>query len=277
MDQSLKIRNATYEDMKLFLEWANIEGWHESEADVNAFYNIDPQGFFIGELNGEPVSMISLVCYSNYAHLAFYIVKKEFRGRGFGLAIWQHAIKYAEGKVQVLGLDAVQQEEKDYEKSGFKPFDTLTIYRTKARGTRDECLLDIRDLPLDEIAEYDEKYFGSSRKGYLEAILKQEGVNGFAIKQDGQIKGYGITRKNDISNRIAPLVAENQEFARQIANGLQSLVEGQNVDLIVFGSNQEAQTLVQDWQSVVTFQRMYKNGVPKNDPSKLFGDIPEVA
>jgi len=276
MDKGLAIRNATYGEMKLFLEWANSEGWNESEADLNAFYHIDPQGFFLGEVNGEPVSMIQAVAYNNYAHLAFYIVKKEFRGKGYGYPIWQHAIKYVEGKVQVLGLDAVEQEKKDYEKSGFKVSGALTIHRKKAQGTRDKELLDIRDLPLDEIVEYDEKIFGSSRRGYIEAILNEKS-HGFAIKKDGQIKGYGILKKAQISYRLAPLVAENQEFAQQILNGLQSLVEGEDVDLYTYESNKEAQSLVQGWKPMYTFQRMYKNGVPQMNTSKLFGNIPEVA
>jgi len=277
MEQGIKIRNATHEEMKLFLEWANNEAWNVSEADINAFYHIDPQGFFIAELNGEPVAIVSAVAYDNYAHVGFYIVKNEVRGKGYGLSLFQHAVKYAEGKVQVLGLDGVDQQKNNYEKSGFKPFDILIRYTRKAQGTRDEELLDIRDLPLHEIAEYDEKYFGSSRKGYLEAILKQEGVSGFAIKQDGQIKGYRILKKAHIGFKIAPLVAENQEFAQKITNGLQSLIDGEDVYLDVFESNKETDSLIQGWKIFSTLNRMYKNGAPKNKLNKLFGNIPEVA
>jgi len=196
--------------------------------------------------------MISAVAYDNYAHVGFYIVKNEVRGKGFGLSLFQHAVKYAEGKVQVLGLDGVEHQKKNYEKSEFKPFDTIGRYTRKAQGTRDNELLDIRDLPLDEIAIYDEKIFGSSRRGYIEAILKQK-THGFAIKKDGQIKGYGILKKAHSGYKIAPLVAENQEFAQQILNGLQSLVEGEDVNLDIFGSNQEAVSLVQDWDYVDFF------------------------
>jgi hypothetical protein len=33
---------------------------------------------------------------STYAFLGFYIVKEKYRGRGFGLRIWQEGMKYLE-------------------------------------------------------------------------------------------------------------------------------------------------------------------------------------
>jgi len=274
--QGIKIRNATQEEMNLFLEWANNESWNVAEADSNAFYHTDPHGFFLAELNEEPVAMVSAVTYDNYAHIGFYIVKKEFRGKGYGFSLFQHACKYAEGKVPVLGLDGVEQQKGNYEKSEFKAFDTLSVYKRKAQGVCDKELLDIRDLELEEIVGYDEKNFGSSRRKYLEAILQQK-VQGLVIKKDGEIKGYGILKKAHSGYKVSPLVAENKEFALQILNGLQSLIEGENISLCVFGSNEEAKSLVQDWEQVTTLHRMYKNGVPKNNSNKLFGNIPEIA
>ena len=281
MDQTsaLKIRNATFDDMKMFLEWANKECWNVSEADVNAFYHIDPQGFFVGEVNGEPVAIVSAVVYDNYAHVGFYIAKTEFRGKGYGLKLFQHAVKYAEEKVGVLGLDGVEQQKKNYEKSGFKSVDLLVRYTRKAQGERDSELSNIRDLPLEEIAIYDQSSFGSSRKNYIDALLRQQGVHGFVVKKDGQVKGYGILKKTYSGYKVAPLVVDNQEVAEKIINGLQSLIEGEDVYLDIFETNKDAENLVksQGWTHATTLHRMYKNGVPQNDTNKLYGNIPEVA
>ena len=49
------IRQMTMGDMELAVDWAAEEGWNPGISDAACFYNTDPQGFFIGELNGEPI------------------------------------------------------------------------------------------------------------------------------------------------------------------------------------------------------------------------------
>ena len=280
MDQTsaLRIRNANFDDMKMFLEWANDQSWNQSEADV-AFYHIDPQGFFVGEVNGESAAIISSVAYDNYAHIAFYVVKTEFRGKGYGLQLFKHALKYAEEKAEVLGLDGVEYEVKNYEKWGFKPVDLLVRYKGKAQGKRSDELLDLHRVPLEEITTYDQNNFGSSRKNFIETLLRQQDVHGFAVKENGKIRGYGILKKSHTGYKVAPLVADNQQVAEQILAGLQSLIEGEDIYLDIFEANKDAENLVksQGWIPVWTLNRMYKNGLPKNDTKKLYGNFPEIA
>jgi len=278
--QGIKIRNATLHDMKLFHDWANNEHWSIPEIDIKPYYDIDPEGFFLGEINNEPVAMISSVCFDSYSHISFYIVKEEFRRKGYGLSIFQHAIKYAEKKVSIIGLDGVDEQKENYERSGFKAYDRLSRYTKKAQGSlkNDQGLLsDIHDISLEEIVEYDRNIFGSSRRNYIDLLLKEK-VSGYAIKEGDRIQGYGILRKSYTGYKIAPLVADNREFAENILNGLQSLIEGEEVILDILQSNKEAENIVkeQGWEYVLSLNRMYKNGLPKNDTSKLFGVLPDI-
>lgn len=55
---------------------------------------------------------------NSYGFLGFYIVKPEFRGRGYGLKLWQAGLKYLEGCN--VGLDGVVEQQGNYMQSGFK-------------------------------------------------------------------------------------------------------------------------------------------------------------
>ena len=48
----------------------------------------------------------------------FYIIKSQYRGRGFGLQLWNAAMAYMGGRN--VGLDGVIAQQGNYRKSGFK-------------------------------------------------------------------------------------------------------------------------------------------------------------
>src|SRR6187431_1592108 len=99
------------DEISIAVDWAAAEGWNPGFADDACFATVDPGGFLIGELDGAPAATISCVNYdANFAFLGFYIVRKDARGQGHGLRIWNAAIAHAGGRV--IGLDGVvaQQE-----------------------------------------------------------------------------------------------------------------------------------------------------------------------
>ena len=56
------------------------EGWMPAIDDVELAYSTDPQGLFVGELDGEQVSSISLVRHGeSFAFIGYYNVIEEHR------------------------------------------------------------------------------------------------------------------------------------------------------------------------------------------------------
>ncbi|MGL4377132.1 MAG: GNAT family N-acetyltransferase, partial [Microcoleaceae cyanobacterium] len=89
------IRRMTIAELNLALDWAAEEGWNPGYYDAESFYQTDPQGFFMGYLNDEPIASISAVAYdSSFGFMGLYIVRPSFRGQGWGLKLWQAAIEY---------------------------------------------------------------------------------------------------------------------------------------------------------------------------------------
>ena len=102
----LDIRPATAADLDTALGWAREEGWNPGLDDAGPFHAADPEGLLLGWLGAEPIGCISVVKYgADYAFLGLYIVRPEYRGRGYGKAIWDAGIVSAGGRS--IGLDGV--------------------------------------------------------------------------------------------------------------------------------------------------------------------------
>src|SRR5260221_7391827 len=115
----LRIRPMRPDEISIAVNWAAAEGWNPGLADEACFGAADPQGFFIGELEGAPAATVSCVNYgASFAFLGFYIVREDLRGRGYGLRIWNAAIAHAGPRV--IGLDGVVAKKQNYRMSGFK-------------------------------------------------------------------------------------------------------------------------------------------------------------
>ena len=79
----LNIRTMRPDEISLAVDWAAAEGWNPGLADAACFASVDPEGFFIAELDGAPVATISCVNYdARFSFLGFYIVREELRGKG---------------------------------------------------------------------------------------------------------------------------------------------------------------------------------------------------
>ena len=113
----LHIRPMRPDEISIAVDWAAAEGWNPGLADDACFATVDPQGFLIGEIEGEPAATVSCVNYgASFAFLGFYIVRADLRGRGYGLRIWNAAIAHAGPRV--IGLDGVVAQQQNYRKSG---------------------------------------------------------------------------------------------------------------------------------------------------------------
>src|SRR6185437_7815668 len=107
------------DELDTIREWATLEAWNPGSHDAAAFFVADPDGFFVGELNGKAVSCISCVAYGgDFGFLGQYIVRPDARGRGFGVRTWATGMDHLGGRN--IGLDGVLEQQSNYERSGFR-------------------------------------------------------------------------------------------------------------------------------------------------------------
>lgn len=272
----------TLDDLRLVISWANDEGWVFSENDAEAYYNLDPNGYFVGEIDGKTVGSIGAVNYGDYGFIDAYLVRQEYQGKGYGTQLLNHALEYCKD-CKVIGLDVVDESIKYWSKSGYKPYYRILCFERKAQGALGDNIVNIKkDISFDILKEYDLDVFGYSREKFLECLLKRDDYHALGAVKDGTLVGYGVLRKlaDDEGYIIGPLSAESAQIARDLSEGLQSLIIGQTVYASFFDCNENAVELfgVKDgWSNVSDEVRLYKGGVPKTDMKRTYVPIEEFS
>ena len=275
MGEEYTIRRMRRDEVNLALDWAAAEGWNPGLNDAECFYSADPQGFFIGLLDDEPVGCVSAVAYgSSFGFLGLYIVRQEFRGRGFGIRLWRRGMDYLEGRN--VGLDGVIEQQENYKKSGFELIHRNVRYQGTATGdgTLRPEIVPLSKVPIDDLLRYDELHFPDQRFQFLEKWVSQPDSIAFGFMADGGLSGYGLLRKCRLGFKIGPLFARDETIAESLFSALVGGInEGEPVFLDVPEPNSAALTLAERHSMKKVFEtaRMYTKGDPGLPMSKIFG------
>ncbi|MEU8523734.1 GNAT family N-acetyltransferase [Streptomyces sp. NBC_01216] len=220
----LDVSPATLRDWALVRTWAADEGWNPGVSDAPAFFAQDPGGFFLGRLDGEPVSAVSVVNYGErYSFLGFYLVRPDLRGLGHGMTTWRTALAHAGDRT--VGLDGVPARQDDYRRSGFVPA------HRNARYVGGIPLTEGRPVPVDGIvpasrvdpaalAAYDSVCYPADRPRFLTAWLSTPGHRALVRLVDGRPAGYGVVRPAQEEARVGPLFADTPEDAAVLLDAL---------------------------------------------------------
>ena len=160
------IKTMTKKEVELMIDWAAAEGWNPGLNDAECYFAADPEGFLVGFLDDEPIATISAINYHDvFGFIGFYIVKPGYRGKGYGIQIWNAALKRLEGLN--IGLDGVVAQQDNYKKSGFK-----LAYRNIRYEGSGGCsfpgseIVQLSTLPFETIDSYDRPFFPENRSGF---------------------------------------------------------------------------------------------------------------
>jgi GNAT superfamily N-acetyltransferase len=266
--QNFTIRPLSRPELDLVLDWAAAEGWNPGLHDADCFYACDPRGFFLGVLDGEPVAAIAYD--ETLGFLSFYLVKPDFRGRGFGLRLWQAALDHLRGRN--LGLDAVAAQVANYAQSGFRVAYRNFYYRAAGGGRAPAGLVSLSRLPFKDLVAYDAAFFPSPRPRFLSCWLKQPGGAALGAMQDGRLVGYGVIRACRRGFKIGPLMADRPEIAGDLLPGLLARAAGAPVFINIPEANPQALALARELglHHFATIARMYTRGAPAMPLSRLY-------
>lgn len=222
MNEQYKIRTMKKEEVAdIAIQWAEKEGWNPGLHDAVCFYAADPKGFFVGELNGQAVGCISAVRYDEkFGFLGFYIVKPEYREKGFGIQLFRKALEYM-GK-RNSGGDGVLERIEDYKKLGFKPAYKNRRYQGYGSDRQEAAkeLKNITEVDFGKLTGYDDTIFPAKRHAFLKRWIVQPGTKGYAFIAKGKFLGYGIIRPCFKGYKIGPLFADDNVIAEEIFNAL---------------------------------------------------------
>ncbi len=270
------VKTMSREQVELAVDWAAAEGWNPGRHDADCFHIADPDGFFIGLIDGEPVATISAVRYGKtFGFLGFYIVKPERRGQGLGLGIWNAAIKHLENRN--IGLDSVIAQQANYAKFGFKRAYGNIRYEGEASAGEspgEVGIVDLATIPFSAVESYDRAFFPDERTAFLRAWLEQPESVKLGFIKDGKLAGYGMIRPCRRGYKIGPLFADAPTPAEALFVHLKAAAPpGSPIYLDVPEVNEEAKALAERQGMKPAFEtaRMYAGEFPELPLHRLFG------
>jgi ribosomal protein S18 acetylase RimI-like enzyme len=258
MFEKFIIRTMTRGDVDLALAWAAKEGWNPGLHDGDCFYYTDPQGFFIGELDGEPVGCISSVAYNDsFGFVGLYIVKPEFRGKGFGIQLWKTALEHLGERN--IGLDSVIAQQENYTKSGFHLAYRNIRYEGVGEGSISQSIVDLAEVSFETIEAYDAALFSVPRPKFLKRWINQPEGAALGFLKSGKLAGYGVIRACQNGFKIGPLFADEEQIAEDLFNSLAGKVPGETIFLDAPEVNSAAIALAKRHYMKMVFEtaRMY--------------------
>ncbi|KXV14488.1 GCN5 family acetyltransferase [Caballeronia megalochromosomata] len=277
-DPRFAIRCMTPQDADVALDWAATEGWNPGLDDARSFLHADPRGFFVGTWDGAPVCCISAVAYGDaFGFVGLYIVLPEWRGKGFGMRLWNEGMRYLGARN--IGLDGVLAQQPNYRKSGFVLAYRNVRYEGVASADEDPVdgvtIADAPGVPFDRLLDYDTRMFACERAAFLRAWLSQPQAHARALAalDDDAVRGLAVIRRCGAGHKIGPLFADDLATARALYRALVSVLPGETVFLDVPESNPAAVALAveHDMKSVFETARMYTRAAPDVPLANVFG------
>lgn len=270
-----EIKKMRLDELKLAIDWAAKEGWNPGLYDAEAYYSADPNGYLMGYLDEEPIASISVVKYNDdFGFLGFYIVKSEYRGQGFGWKIWQAGMEYL--KDCNIGLDGVVDQQENYKKSGFKL--AYRNIRFAGKPIKNEShqhhTIPVKEIPFEKLAAFEDDFFPSNRKKFLEKWIDLPKSHSYGILEDGKLIAYAVMRKCRDGYKVAPLFAQNVSQAEALLVKLSQQVDKKtNIFIDIPEINQVAVEWIKskNYQIVFETARMYTGKFPKLSVHKIFG------
>src|SRR5258706_5525518 len=203
------VRNMSAGEVDLSVKWAALEGWNPGLHDAQCFWAADPDGFFIGEWRGEPVACLAAVAYDDdFGFIGLYIVKPAFRGKGFGMRVWQHGMGYLGNRN--VGLDGVVAQQANYGKSGFQLAYRNIRFQGVGQGAARSNVSNASDLPFERLLDYDRQCFPAARSRFLAAWIGQPDVVALTAVRGGRVAGDRVVGRCRAGHKIRPALPDHE-------------------------------------------------------------------
>jgi [ribosomal protein S18]-alanine N-acetyltransferase len=291
----LQIRPLNRRDIEVVTGWARAEGFTPGLGDVAIYRHTDRQGLWLGWLAGEPVGCIAGVRYNAaYGFMGLFLVTPEQRGKGFGVALWRHALEHL-SDLPCIGLEAAPERIADYSGWGFEPASVTTRWQlihageTAAALAAGPCsdssnpggaglaLMAGAAIPAEAVQCYDAEREPSPRPHFLADWLGHPAGSGQdLIDGNGRCHGFGRIRpcllRQGEGWRIGPLLADSADLANQLLGGL--IASHPGVVLIdAPDANAAAAPLLRElgFRPLSRTQRMYRGPRPVVPFNEVFG------
>jgi GNAT superfamily N-acetyltransferase len=280
--QALEIRTMTRVEVDELVAWAAGEGWNPGLHDADLFWATDPEAFIAALHDGELIGGGAITSYGGeFGFMGFFIVRPEYRGRGFGDTLWHARRQRLLERLHPgasIGMDGVFAMQDYYAKGGFVFSHRNLRFRTEiseapAISSDDDNIVPLSAVAFASVLDYDRSCFPAVRATFLRSWMAQPDALALANVQDGKLVGYGVVRRCGDGCKIGPLFADDASVAHALFARLAGFATGGPLFLDAPENNPAAMALVAHYGMAEVFgcARMYLGDFPPLANERVFG------
>jgi len=242
----LNIRQMSSSDLDFALSLTTLEGWSSTKQDFEELLQFNPNGSFIGEVDGESVGMVCTVNYGEIGFIANLIVQNIYRGQKFGRILMEFAMKHLlDSGVKSILLDGVPKAVSLYERLGFRRITKSLRLEADITGRKTKHTRSMSENDLEEIAPFDSQYFECQRDYFLRMRFFAYPEFSRVIERDGEIRGFIMGSWSGSSMRIGPWVMKtHDDLAESLLREFAGLTSANTFKIGVLESNVQAVKLL---------------------------------
>jgi ribosomal-protein-alanine N-acetyltransferase len=239
----------------------------------------------VGWLGNERIGCITGVRYNAaYGFIGLYLVRPPWRGQGYGLQLWRHALEHLQD-LACIGVEAAPDRADDYASWGFQPASATVRWQAISDGEPAASpepsgpwqLLAGAAIPPHAVQWFDAQREPSPRPHFLAQWLNHRAGTVLAlVDEQGSCHGFGRIRPCLLHRgegwRIGPLMAETPEAAARLLQGL--LLRHAGVVLIdAPAANAQAAAVLeqQGFSPISETLRMYRGAAPAVSLQDVYG------
>ena len=267
-----------WEEAAALGEWAAAAGWNPGLADIAVAWGHDPEAFIALRKDGALIGGGAIMAYGRAAgFMGLFILRPEWRQQGLGRGLWHERLRRLQARLDPgapIGMDGVFEMVPFYEAGGFRSLHRDLRFEGLAEpGNADPAVEPLVAVPTAAIAGYDAAVTGLARPGFLAAWLGVPGGYGVALREGGQLRGYGFARPCRHGVKIGPLLADTPALAERLLGSLLAARPGVPVALDVPEPNAAALAMVRarGWREAFGCARMETGGTLPVDLRRVFG------
>jgi GNAT superfamily N-acetyltransferase len=259
------VRVITTADIPAAMRLKDAAGWNQTELDWRNLFHLAPDGCFGIEADGELMATTTAVCFgSELAWIGMVLTHPDYRGRGLARNLMEHALRYLEGRVAWIKLDATDMGRPLYAKLGFQ--DECKIERWSRPGSSSNSNSGVgfslrgTSVPLPpEVEKLDRQACGADRRELLSVLTR--------IESSVTNRGYAMGRAGSKATYFGPCIAETGTEATKLIDAFLDAHQGEAIYWDILPHNTEA-TRIASERGFQPLRKLVRMSIPGPEPFK---------
>jgi GNAT superfamily N-acetyltransferase len=250
------VRIITAADIPAVMRLKEAAGWNQTGQDWRNLFQLAPDGCFGIDVDGALAATTTAVCFgSELAWIGMVLTHPDHRGQGLARRLMEHALRYLEGRLAWIKLDATDMGRPLYAKLGFQ--DECKIERWSRNGSVGFSLRGT-SVPLSpEVVELDRQAFGADRRELLSVLGR--------IESSASNRGYAMGRAGSRATYFGPCIAETSAEATKLIDEFLDAHQGEAIYWDILPDNTEAARIASE-RGFQPLRKLVRMAIPGPSP-----------